>query len=740
MGQRWYAANCRQEYGTGKLELTWSRGGRAATVAALAALAFFGGTGRLREPSAAQPGFGLDNNLASMVGDLQARLVGLPTQDAAAAPNEPAEGEPGAAGSEPAKTAAAPPAGRPGAPAAAEELRSFDDRPFNFALEHGDVLIWLGQKPFADTRFALYHHRDLEQNLLATHQRVRSVMRPIAGGSLQGSQRSGGSRAGGVGGGVSAEDERLRRQLALESRKTWREVLDRYGVTHLLVRLSAGGSASAEYGALCDLMSLKPADFELTDLGAGCAVLYRTDLENPELQEFLKERAVDFKQLAFQTGGTFLAARSRWVQSPSFYQRYLWSQRREISPAIQQSLQYVRMATLPIGDERGAMPSLPSRYLDSRAALALMAVRKAQEGLQDDPDSFWGYRVLGEAYAVLGLWEANYSTAPSRAATGGLRYFQSIAAFNQALVAEPEALDVHELLAGQYARANRIDLELRHQQKMYDILKPLEAEIDAEQMLSLEGRIRELKKKVAAADEADLQYQQQGLKPLERAIQLAQQGFVLKAVAALTEESEQRTGNLGAEQLRIVFQQEAGQVEEAYMNAETFAPAAQESRQSNWQDPVAFANLAHADYPRAQTLWSTKADDVTRNALWSLLTSSVPRPAGLDGWPVATARSTASWYLQRPEVICDARLSIALILLEQGQLASAQREFEQALAANPESPSRNLILYYLGQLRGSEEGLDDFPPSQTVPGLFATGEEFEQRGPIVNEDDLAAGE
>jgi tetratricopeptide (TPR) repeat protein len=259
-------------------------------------------------------------------------------------------------------------------------------------------------------------------------------------------------------------------------------------------------------------------------------------------------------------------------------------------------------------------------------------------------------------------------------------------------------------------------------------------------MLSLEGRIRELKKKVAAADEADLQYQQQGLKPLERAIQLAQQGFVLKAVAALTEESEQRTGNLGAEQLRIVFQQEAGQVEEAYMNAETFAPAAQESRQSNWQDPVAFANLAHADYPRAQTLWSTKADDVTRNALWSLLTSSVPRPAGLDGWPVATARSTASWYLQRPEVICDARLSIALILLEQGQLASAQREFEQALAANPESPSRNLILYYLGQLRGSEEGLDDFPPSQTVPGLFATGEEFEQRGPIVNEDDLTAGE
>ncbi|MFM7162779.1 MAG: hypothetical protein ACKO3P_20710, partial [Planctomycetaceae bacterium] len=165
MGQRWYAANCRQEYGTGKLELAWSRGGRAVTVVALAALAFFGGTGRLREPSAAQPGFGLDNNLASMVGDLQARLVGLPTPEATAAPTEATDGEPGATGSAAAQaTAAAPPAGVPATP---EVRRSFDDRPFNFALEHGDVLIWLGQKPFADTRFALYHHRDLEQNLLA---------------------------------------------------------------------------------------------------------------------------------------------------------------------------------------------------------------------------------------------------------------------------------------------------------------------------------------------------------------------------------------------------------------------------------------------------------------------------------------------------------------------------------------------------------------------------------------------
>jgi len=342
--------------------------------------------------------------------------------------------------------------------------------------------------------------------------------------------------------------------------------------------------------------------------------------------------------------------------------------------------------------------------------------------------------VLGEAYAVLGQWEANYSSAPSRQPNGGLRYFQSIAAFNQALVAMPDALDVHQLLASQYARANRIDLELRHQQAMYRLLKPLEAEIDAEEMLSLEGRVRELEKKVAAAEEADLQYQQQGLKPLERAIQLARQGFVLKAIAALTAESEQRTGNLGAEQLRIVFQQEAGMIEEAYLNAETFAPAAQESRQSNWQDPVAFANLAHADYPRAQTLWSTKADDVTRTALYGLLTSSIPRPVGLEGWPLATTRSSASWFLQRPEVICDARLSIALILLEQGQLASAQRELEQALETNPESPSRNLILHYLGELRGSYDGLDDFPPSQTVPGLFASSEEYEQRSPIQDDD------
>jgi tetratricopeptide (TPR) repeat protein len=112
----------------------------------------------------------------------------------------------------------------------------------------------------------------------------------------------------------------------------------------------------------------------------------------------------------------------------------------------------------------------------------------------------------------------------------------------------------------------------------------------------------------------------------------------------------------------------------------------------------------------------------------------VPRPKGLAGWPLAATSSAATYSFTRPETICETRINLALIYLEEGNLASAQREFEQALAAHPETGNRNLILYYLSELRGGtgdEEA--PFPPSQTIPGEFASEEEFSNREQLLDE-------
>ena len=698
-GQTWYQHTFSQAYTTRSLELLFSRAGRAATVLALAVIGFFGGTGRLRDAAAPQSGYGLDNNLASLIGDLETRLVGLPQSGAAA---EPAKA--------PDKSSM--------------NGRSFDDRPFNFAVSHGDVLLWIGQKPFIDSRLFIYHDRDEERNLLATNLRVRKALELVR------APRSSDPSQGRT---LRPNDEALITRQRAERRDYWKSIFNQYEISHVLLRLSTTGRAAQEVLAFTDLLNADPPAWELTDLGAGCAVLYRTDLENPELRKFVEDRQLDFRNLAFQRSAPFLSARDRWVRKPTFYQQYFWSKRRDIAPSIQQALQYARLATLPGQSEGNSLWALPDKYADSRAALAILAIRKAQEGLQDDPDSHWGYMVLGEAYGVLAKWEATLAQNPTRTQTSGLRYFQSMSSYNQVLVSSPDDAPAHQQLSALYAQANRSDLELRHQRQLLRLFEA-EPEIDTEILLSVESRIRELEKRVEKAEEADLQFQQQQRPAYDRAMELAQQGFVLQAIGILDKEAEARTGNLSAEQLRIILQIEAGQAEEAQENAERFAGPAQEAGLQSWEDPVAFANLPNSDYPRAQTLWSQKIEQASKGAITGLLYGLVPRPKGLAGWPLAATNSAATYSFTRPETICETRINLALIFLEEGNLASAQREFEQALAAHPETGNRSLILYYLSELRsGAGDEEEPFPPSQTVPGDFASDEDFSKRERLFDE-------
>lgn len=127
-GQTWYAAHCRLTYSVTTQELLFSRGGRAVTVLAFAALAFLDIAGRLRDSFAPRTGFGLDANLAATVDGLR------------------------------------------------EQLQDSHGRTFNFRPEQGDLLIWLGREPFVDSRLAVYRGGGAE-DLLALHAKTRDALR-----------------------------------------------------------------------------------------------------------------------------------------------------------------------------------------------------------------------------------------------------------------------------------------------------------------------------------------------------------------------------------------------------------------------------------------------------------------------------------------------------------------------------------------------------------------------------------
>lgn len=136
--QDWYRASFKQEYTLNKLEILFSRGGRAFTVLSFMAVAWLGMTGRLFEGSDRTIGFGFENTLENALAGLNEDLKG-----------------------------------------------SYDNRPFNYSVSQGDTLIWADQKVFIDHRLSLFTGPEKEFNaekmseldLIALHDQTRNALR-----------------------------------------------------------------------------------------------------------------------------------------------------------------------------------------------------------------------------------------------------------------------------------------------------------------------------------------------------------------------------------------------------------------------------------------------------------------------------------------------------------------------------------------------------------------------------------
>ena len=129
--QEWYRRNFSMTYSVDATELLFSRGGRAATVLAMAALAFAVVTSRL--PGAAPLGFGFDPETKVTVDTLSQQIMKLDS----------------------------------------------DARVFHTRLEHGDLMIWNGRRSFVDSRVLPFS--SASNPILELHAKVRdSVLHPPA--------------------------------------------------------------------------------------------------------------------------------------------------------------------------------------------------------------------------------------------------------------------------------------------------------------------------------------------------------------------------------------------------------------------------------------------------------------------------------------------------------------------------------------------------------------------------------
>jgi hypothetical protein len=623
--QEWYRGNFRQTYSIETSELLFSRGGRAATVLSLFALAYLAISGWIGGGAAWRTGVGFHSSLAVQIDGLK------------------------------------------------EELSdSFDNRPFNPSEEQGDFLIWVDQKVFVDNRVTLYAGGDT--NLLDLHNKTRRALRR----ERQGHEGSG-------------------------QPDVWKSTLDRYGVTHVLPRLSG---ERPDYTTYADLTVSD--DWQLTQLGAVSASFYRTDLSDPELKSYLAAHQVRFSESAFRQDDADPQIRPDWAQPRSVYQRILSLPETTSPNSVQNAL---HLFTYLGSARQFSLPLTPERAV----AIIHLAIRKANQGLAEDPQLATAYRILGGLYELLDTFETRIARRFAGVSPQQRRYFQAVQAYNQALLISPNHATTRQMLLSVYRRQQKRDLTLR-ELKIFN--SQLTFASTSTNPAAVRRRLDYQRIEQQLAEEVDQisQRAESALNAGENHLTVAQfayqSGCVLKALDVLENAPSMVHQSLEVQRFKAVLLIEAGRCEEASIQLEQMEAVAQRDGFARWRSPAALVSLGNANYPRAISIWNKGADELETRTKVSLL-RSLPLASIPGAWPLGQTSAAITALHQYPAQAADDLFNVALSELESGNNSKAADVFYRVLEINPNTRMRPLIRFYLLQLTG--ETIDPVAPSDQIP-------------------------
>lgn len=643
-GQEWYRDSFSQEYSIEVKERFFSSGGRAVTVLAMFAIAFLASSGRISDPASRRVGLGFHPELATTIEGLRSDLK-----------------------------------------------ESFDDRAFNFRADQGDLLIWLGQKPFIDSRLSLYAAPG-HPNVLAMHDRARDALQLRQEGRP-----------------FSGRDE------------IWKEVFDKYEVNRALPRLSG---ARPDYGSF---FSLRPPNWTMTELGSMTAAVHRTDnlKQKPKLQEYLKDHQLDLIDEAFKQEADELSPRPGWPQVASTYQFYL-SSPRSLRPAAAQKAMHLDRYIQQFQDPRTGAIQVP---LNLAAATAHSAIRHANEALIENPNSATAYEVLGNSYAFLNKLEGSISGGgnydPAR------RYRQTVAAYNLAILLEPDRPAAHLGLFKVYSQNQKPDLALRAL-RSFDEFTDFELDesnlIQAQQS-GLEEQLSALQRNVESRlQQIQVEYGK-GVTDSYRISQVAYgQGCVLRSLELLEQDRGLIAERPDVQLFYALLLHEVGRIEEASDIMQSMEGIAEKvGLPPGWQKPAAWARLASADYAGAIKLWSQFEE-----SLFSLQLKPAFLPLALYGpgihWMPMQTHAIVNRMGGIQKEASQAQFDIALSQLEAGQVNEAADSLNKMAELDPTSGNRVVAEFYYFQLTGERfeipQPLDHIPldPSE----MFTPDEESEK--------------
>lgn len=639
-GQSWYEKNGSMEYRIETWDVFISRFGRAVTVLALFAAAYAMVNGILTGAEGRRIGTGFDPRLAARLESMSELF------------DEPQPG----------------------------------DRPFPFRLDQGDLLIWVGQKPFVDSRLGFYVGGD--ENLLAVHRATRKTFR-------------------------SNDPSQLDPQV-----ETWQEVFARFSLTHAVPRLWGN---VPDYETFFDLLLSR--SWNMTAIDAAGAVFYPIESADAATEEFIEaQKATAFVERAYRDPApeTVIVSQLGWPRPTSNYDRWLVQPLPVVSNAVQLSRHYDAV-------RRALEPRLTA---PQAAALALLAIRTARQGLSENPTQPDAYRVLSNNYAYFDRLDRNLNRAVGLDAGNRVRSFPTMAAAYH-------AVQCGDAIAADYLRLFQLQLGSQHLDVALESLEEFRRlnggaltlrnedapEYDAEQQENDEIRLQIM----AHVDNVRSQVEESlltGVSRMQVVSEAIENGCPKLAIELLEEDLTSLAANVPMQIAYAKLLLDVGRFEEAWdqlegMEQELPLDASTPNLigiVSEWYTTTALANIASGDLDRARSLWEREAQARTKSALGTLITQPFAAsylPDQHDLWAPLTARLMAEVTQEYPEQWAYLQLASAICSIEMGRVANAERVLADLVERYPRSTRRPVAAFLLSLLQDADVPLVPEEASET---------------------------
>ncbi len=565
-------------------------------------------------------------------------------------------------------------------------LHAYSDHIFPLRTEQGDLLIWLGKKPFVDSRLSLYGSGG--ENLLALHREVR--------GALFGQGK----------------------------REEWFDTLKKYEMTDALARLWGRSPAYAPFTQL-----LVRQDWAMTGIGAAGANFTYIGEPDAALQKHVEaHQAGKFVDQAFRQEDSKLAVSlpPTYPKPTTDYDRWLIQKLPVLSNHVQMARHY---------DE------IRSRLLNfispqQATALAHLTIRHARADLFEDANEPLTYRLISNAQMQLDEIEQNVTRLSGSNSVLPMRSQLTLhAAF---LAAQASGNDPNDLL-----RLFQIVLSQRKVDVAFDIGSRILTDQrlalvqeNSTQLAEMESLLDQLGTHIEQVNEQISKSREEGVEQLQLASMAINSQCPKLAVKLLEEDLTKVVNDPGLQMTFATLLLDVGRSQDGLEQLEGMAAMMQQENippqlvptVSQWRNITALANLIASDYGRATTLWKDEANTLTEATLTSMVhspfASAMTEPEHLLN-PAMNARVIASSLIELPERWSTLQLQQALAELQVGHNASARDLLKGILDEHPEFSLRGNVVYYLVMLTG--ESYELAPPSSQVP---VWGEMFAEDEPV----------